>query len=222
MEDNSKLFVFEKKEVFLIFLFIVLIAAISFTLGVRTGKELSLKEDGYTATDIDQVNLKSVDEEQVESLVSDRETMEQDVPKKTIVEDQAAMEERLRMEMEKLADEDPANTMEPEEKVVDSEVIEMPEANLDPVSDIYNQAKSYKGKFTIQLYSNQNEASAKDFADGFIAKGYDVIINEAVIAGKGKWYRVSIGAFENINAAKDFLDREKETFSDNKYIIQQF
>ena len=200
----------------------MLIAAISFTLGVRTGKELSLKEDGYTATDIDQVNLKSVDEEQVESLVSDRETMEQDVPKKTIVEDQAAMEERLRMEMEKLADEDPANTMEPEEKVVDSEVIEMPEANLDPVSDIYNQAKSYKGKFTIQLYSNQNEASAKDFADGFIAKGYDVIINEAVIAGKGKWYRVSIGAFENINAAKDFLDREKETFSDNKYIIQQF
>ena len=60
MEENNKLFVFEKKEVILIFLFIILIAVISFTLGVRTGKQLSLKHDGYTESDVKNINLKSV------------------------------------------------------------------------------------------------------------------------------------------------------------------
>ena len=69
MEDNSKLFVFEKKEVVLIFVFIVVIAVTAFTLGVRIGKRLSLKEDGYTKTDVQSIDLKSVDEEYVEAVI---------------------------------------------------------------------------------------------------------------------------------------------------------
>ncbi len=71
MEDNNKLFVFDKKEVALIFVFVIVVAVTAFTIGVRIGKELSLKEDGYTKEDVQNINLKSVDEEYVESVTED-------------------------------------------------------------------------------------------------------------------------------------------------------
>jgi len=228
MEENSKLFVFEKKEVILIFVFIVLISVISFTLGVRTGKGLSLKHDDYTKEDVKAIDLKSVDEEFVDSVVEKKSEVEVDTPVdvskdkvETSIDDQKAMEQRLREEMEKLASEDVDN-VSPAIKVNEkSEVVE----KVDPASstdDVYNRNKDFKGKYTIQLYSNQSEEAAKDFADGFIVKGYDVIVNEVVIAGKGKWYRVSIGVFDSVNDAKEYLNKENKLFQSNKYIIQQF
>ena len=226
MEENSKLFVFEKKEVFLIFIFIIMIAAIAFTLGVKTGKQLSLKEDEYSREDIENIELKSVAEESADMATNtgDNEVFE---PKKTIVDEQAELEARLKAEMEKLAT--------GEEEIVSdapaaagsetiTETMDEPEVSADvaPVEDLYNQDKVYENKYTIQLYSNQSEEAAKDFADGFIAKGYDVIIREAVIPGKGTWYRVSIGAFESIDDAKAYLVKEKNLFQGNNYIIQQF
>lgn len=220
MEENSKLFVFEKKEVILIFVFIVLISVISFTLGVRTGKGLSLKEDNFTKQDVKTIDLKSVDEEYVDSVVEDNQTAKETVDPKmdTKVDDQSEMEKRLREEMEKLASED-VDKVSPAVKV--NEKSEVVETNK-PLEDIYNRNRDFKGKYTIQLYSNQSEESAKDFADGFIAKGYDVIVNEVVLAGKGKWYRVSIGVFDTVNDAKEYLSKESKLFQENKYLIQQF
>ena len=220
MEENSKLFVFEKKEVILIFVFIVLISVISFTLGVRTGKGLSLKEDNFTKQDVKTIDLKSVDEEYVDSVVEDNQTAKETVDPKmdTKVVDQSEMEKRLREEMEKLASED-VDKVSPAVKV--NEKSEVVETNK-PLEDIYNRNRDFKGKYTIQLYSNQSEESAKDFADGFIAKGYDVIVNEVVLAGKGKWYRVSIGVFDTVNDAKEYLSKESKLFQENKYLIQQF
>ena len=73
MEEQNKLFVFEKKEVVLIFLFIILIAIISFTLGVRIGKKLSLKADEYTQTDVKTIDLKSIDS--ISSFSSNKTTL---------------------------------------------------------------------------------------------------------------------------------------------------
>lgn len=70
MEDNSKLFVFDKKEVVLIFIFIVIISAISFTLGLRLGKTISVDKAGYTKEDIKELDLKSNTEEQADDLIS--------------------------------------------------------------------------------------------------------------------------------------------------------
>ena len=73
-EDNNKLFVFDKKEVVLIFVFVLVITITSFTLGVRIGKGLSLKADGFTKDDISKsVELKSVEEEQADSVISDKQ-----------------------------------------------------------------------------------------------------------------------------------------------------
>jgi septal ring-binding cell division protein DamX len=229
MEDNNKLFVFEKKEVILIFLFIILIAVISFTLGVRTGKELSLKHDSYSPEDVKSIDLKSVEEEFVEKVVVDEPgtDFEKSMDKvSTTEEDEEStvnMEDRLREEMEKLAKEDVEVEVQ-KKKVSPSNTEETKSENTGKTekglaeSDGKNQ---FSGKYTIQLFSHQSQEAAHEFADVFRLKGYDVIINEVVIPGKGKWYRVSIGIFTNVNEAKDYLENEKKLFQNNKYVIQQ-
>ena len=234
IEDNSKLFVFEKKEVVLIFVFIVVIAVTAFTLGVRIGKRLSLKEDGYTKTDVQNIDLKSVDEEYVEAVVEDpiaptdfEDALSgQEAPSK---ESAADVEARLREEMEKLAagkvDTAPVQDTAPQkvqtnEPSVDSTSVESVDSIQKP-DDLYAPEQDVKGKFTIQLYANQSKAAAQDFADAFIVKGYDVIINEVSITGKGNWYRVSIGVFDTIEDAKKYLQKESSLFQSEDYIIQQ-
>ena len=213
MEENNKLFVFEKKEVILIFLFIILIAVISFTLGVRTGKQLSLKHDDYTKTDVQNINLKSVDEEYVDSVVEPEKndfeaSMNNEVTSEPTNTD-SEMEQRLKEEMEKLAS----------EKADTATKVEAPKEEATPV--VEEPKNNYEGKYTIQLFSHQSAEAAQEFADVFKLKGYDVIINEVVIPGKGKWYRVSVGIFNTVNDAKEYLDKEKALFQDQNYLIQQ-
>jgi len=222
MEDNSKLFVFEKKEVVLIFIFIVVISVTAFTLGVRVGKGLSLKQDGYTKEDVQNINLKSVEEEYVDKVITDTpksvsETVS--AAKKTDVDE---IEMRLREEMEKLAksndnsnDNSQVMNESNEEDAIDPALKEPVSSNTS-VSD-----NPMQGKYTIQLYSNQSKSAAEDFADPFIIKGYNVIINEVTIPSKGTWYRVSIGVFNNIEEAKAYLGAENKLFQKEDYIIQQ-
>jgi hypothetical protein len=48
MDSKTKLYVFAKKEVGLIFIFMILIAITSFVLGVKIGKNYSLEMAGVT------------------------------------------------------------------------------------------------------------------------------------------------------------------------------
>lgn len=237
MEDNSKLFVFEKKEVILIFVFVILIAVIAFTLGVSTGKKLSLKHDGYLKEDVQNIDLKSVEEEYVEKVIPSQESGSSNFEKSLNESesenssefsrpiDQDSVEAKLKAEMEKLAKSKPEQ-IENDQNIEQKKTIDIKEETLAKEVDdsAVNPAmdSSFKGKYTIQLFSHQSKSAAEDFADAFIAKGYDIIINEAVIPGKGKWYRVSIGIFDNVNEAKDYLEKEKSLFQGNSYIIQQF
>lgn len=213
MEDNSKLFVFEKKEIILIFVFVLIISITAFTLGVRVGKGLSLKEDGFASSDIENIDLKSVEEEYVDDLTSEDEELVEEISEKESVSD---IEARLRDEMEKLA-------QDTKNKAQDDEAIESEPENSaqNYTSSSYDIDQKFKGKYTIQLYSNQSRSSAEDFADPFIIKGYNVIINEAVIIGKGTWYRVSIGLFDSVQEAKAYVAAESKLFQKEDYIIQQ-
>lgn len=209
MEDQNKLFVFERKEVVLIFIFIILIAVISFTLGVRTGKSLSLKTDGYTKKDVEMIELKSETEEKVEDVTP----MGAQGGESASPIDQQTIEQRIKDEMKKLAEEDvsASNTNSPSEPVMDEP----------SVNDTVEVNNPYAGKFTVQLASHKTQESAQEFADAFIIKGYDVIINEANIPGKGKWYRVSLGLFDTRQEALNYISKEKSLFQDREYTINQ-
>jgi cell division septation protein DedD len=227
MEDNSKLFVFDKKEVILIFVFMALITVTSFTLGVRFGKSLSLKQDGYTKQDMNTIDLKSVEEERVETITAEpgsdsfeNSLQEKETPAGTS-DSLDQTEERIREEINKLAN---PGAVAPKKKAVTNleEEVVQPDTPQNNFDDIYQPKGELSGKYTIQLASFDNKPESQSFADAFIASGYDAIINEVNIEGKGTWYRVSIGLFSTLNEAKDYLEKEKKFFQGKDYLIKKF
>jgi cell division septation protein DedD len=207
MEDN-KLFVFERKEVVLIFSFVIVIAVTAFILGVKTGKSLSLKEDGYDKADVEKINLQSIAEEEASQVASETSSGNYKLS-------QSEVEEKLRAEMEALAKAD----LEKEKPVEDVE--KEPVTRDEPVNKEIS-ADSISGKYTIQLYANQSKDVATDFADSFRVRGYDVIVREVSIPTKGVWYRVSVGLFETYDEAKAYLGSESALFQGEDYLIKKF
>jgi hypothetical protein len=71
MDNKTKLYVFAKKEVALIFVLMILIAITSFVLGVKFGKTYAFKAQGLTEVkDSKAVDLLSQDEEEVKDLIT--------------------------------------------------------------------------------------------------------------------------------------------------------
>lgn len=220
MEDNSKLFVFDKKEVILIFVFMILITITSFTLGVRFGKSIYLAQQGITPKDIETIDLKSVEEESIESIT---ESNNDEVKTQTSDDSQtlSETEERIKEEINKLANPSESTKVEMKpETTSKEEVIENETAQS--FDEIYKSEVSLTGKYTIQLASFDDKKEAQTFADGFIASGYDAIVNKVEIPSKGSWYRVSVGLFDNLNDAKDYLEKEKKFFKGKDYLIKKF
>ena len=197
MEENNKVIIFEKKEIILISLLVVVLIVTSFTIGVKMGKRISLDAAGVTTEDKKTVELKS--------------TVEEDAEKTLSTDAQLTDEEKLRKLMDesktKLSDE--LEKFSTEEKTTANQSTEAPAAN--PMA----------GKYTIQLGSYNTVEEAKQFAEGFTVRGYNPIINEVKIEGKGTWYRVSLGAFETVESAKRYIREEKSLFAGQDHVITE-
>ena len=232
IEDKSKLFVFDKKEVILIFVFVMVITVTAFTLGVRIGKGLSLKSAGYTNEDISKsVELKSVEEESAEkmlgtgsgdnfesSLSDELDQLKEDKAKEKL--DLFGAEQKLEDEFSKAAD----GSLGADKKKIKNSILEtVPSDVKAPIKEesVFETGDSNIGKFTIQLLSVENKEEAEEFAEPFVAANYVVVINKASVAGKGIWYRVGVGLFNTHNEAKEYLEKEKQLFRGKKYLINQ-
>lgn len=194
MEENNKVMVFEKKEIILISLLVLVLIVASFTIGVKMGKRISLDTAGVTETDKKEVELKSAVEEDAEKVLS--------------TDAQLTDEEKLK----KLMDESKTQLTEELEKFSSEEK---------KTSDAAPVANPMAGKYTIQLGSYNTVEEAKQFAEGFTVRGYNPIINEVKIEGKGTWYRVSLGAFETVEAAKKYIRDEKSLFAGQDHVITE-
>lgn len=199
MEENNKVVIFEKKELVLISLLILVLIVTSFTIGVKMGKRISLDASGVTAEDKKTVELKSAVEEDAEKTLS--------------AESQLTDEEKLK----KLMDESKTQLTEELEKFSSDEkktAVTTEAPNSTP-------ANPMAGKYTIQLGSYNTVEEAKQFAEGFTVRGYNPIINEVKIEGKGIWYRVSLGVFDTVEAAKKYIRDEKSLFSGQDHVITE-
>lgn len=198
MEENNKVIVFEKKEIVLVLIFIVILIITSFTLGIRLGKKLGLAESGVTPADQKTVELKSGLEEDVEkSVEEDAKLSDEDKLRKLMDEQQNLLKENL----EKVTSEEPNQSTANQ--------------STEP------KASSMSGKYTIQLGSYPTAEEAKQFAEGFSVRGYNPIINETEITGKGMWYRVSLGLFKTVEEAKTYVKNEQSLFSGQDYVITE-
>jgi cell division protein FtsN len=232
MDENTKLYVFSKREVALIFLFMFLIAITSFVFGVKIGKNYSYEQAGFTPEDRAKVELLSGQEEQVNEVVEERKAEED---KGQLLDLNKKLEERIkeetsgqgkRFENEQVNEPAPSEPSREEEtpdsgnqmvEPVPGTVVEQPETTRPSTSK-----DQYSGKYTIQLGSHRSLDEAQAFAEGFKVRGYNPIINEAELPNRGIWYRVSLGVFETVSEAKEFVKKEQSLFQGQEYIFYRF
>lgn len=62
------------------------------------------------------------------------------------------------------------------------------------------------GAFTVQLGSFKNRDMAVDLEKKMNSRGYPSFVRKAVIPGKGEWYRVRIGTFNDKSKAELYAD----------------
>ncbi len=199
MEENNKVVIFEKKEIILVFIFVVVLIITSFTLGIRLGKKLAFNDSGIKEEDVKTVELKSTDEEDVEATVTEDSKLTDDEKLKKLMDES---KNKLSEELQKFSSEQKA-----------------------PVAATINETKSngpkVDGKYTIQLGSYNTVEEAKQFAEGFTVRGYNPIINEVTIEGKGTWYRVSLGIFKTVDEAKAYIKEQQSLFSGQEHVISE-
>lgn len=196
MEENNKVVIFEKKEIALILIFVLVLIITTFTLGIQLGKKLAFKDSGIKEQDVKAVELKSTVEEDAEKTVSEDAQLTDDEKLKKLMDES---KNRLSDELEKFSSEDKA-------------------ASANQSVEPKNQNA---GKYTIQLGSYNTVDEAKQFAEGFTVRGYSPIINEVKIEGKGVWYRVSLGLFNTVEETKAYIKQEQSLFSGQDHVISE-
>jgi septal ring-binding cell division protein DamX len=211
MENNNKLFVLDKKEIALIFLFMIVIAITSFTLGVRIGKKMLLSSQGITESDIEAFKLKSQTEEQVEKAKLEVDSKPED---KEEVNQEGF--NSLQKEMETLETSGGTSKGSSSSKPAQEEMTSS--SSKEEVMMSSSDEENNSAKFTIQLGSYPKLTEAKEFADAFTVRGYNPSINQVKVNEKN-WYRVTLGSFTSMAEAKDYVKKEESLFQGQDFVI---
>lgn len=228
MDENTKLYVFSKREVALIFLFLLLAALTSFVLGVRVGKSFSYDKTKLTTEDRQRVDLLSGEEEKVNQVVDE---VKKEKEAKTDTDAPVIDQEKIKQRLEDLLREETSGKEKEVKKEIKpaKEQVNMVPAAEEMLEKIGNEANTtdengtnYSGKYTIQLGSYQSVEDAKEFAEGFKVRGYTPIIDEAELPNRGVWYRVSLGVFDTVTEAKNYVKEEKSLFQGQDYRFTRF
>lgn len=224
MDENTKLYVFSRKEVILIFLFILLVALTSFVLGVRVGKNFAFEASGLSQLDRERVDLLSGEEEKVNEVVKEVKNMVDEESKFEDKQKDVIDQQKIKERLEDLIQEETNKKKVKNEPVVEAKPAE-PLKKEEPKPEVKEEssaAKQYSGKYTIQLGSHQSIEDAKAFAEGFRIRGYDPIINEVVLGNRGVWFRVSLGVFNTVTEAKNYVKKENSLFQGQEYHFARF
>lgn len=223
MDDKTKLYVFEKKEILLIFVFLILIATVSFLFGVKIGTSHSFKKSGLKNADHQSIQMQSKEEELVEEVIDHKDI--KDESKNSQYDKVKEMTEKslkLNLDNEFMEEEKKFNEADDSAKPVqEAKVVEEP-VKEEKKSSGNKQKDKLFGKHTIQIGSYRSLKEAEEFAGGYTPLGYNPIIYDINLGPKGIWYRVSIGAFETIAEAKDYVVKHKSLFDDADYRILKF
>lgn len=233
MDEKTKLYVFSKREVALIFLFMFLIALTSFVFGVKIGKSYSYGESGLEPVDRQRVDLMSGQEEAVNEVLDESKkesNSEQPEMKTPDMEDlNKKLEQHIQDETSGKQAKPQMEASEPKKKAqatqVSNQMIEPAPGVAVPKVEGQKSTTSqdqYSGKYTIQLGSHRSLDEAEAFAEGFRVRGYNPIVNEVEIPGRGVWYRVSLGAFDSITDAKEYVKKENSLFQGQEYVFVRF
>jgi len=249
MNEKTKLYVFTKTEVILIFIFMLLIAPTFFLIGFRLGIGYSYKEAGLGQYEKSSLELRSQKEENVEEAANELKEEEiinklpdesmkrlqqkienldrpEIVPEKTDDKNNKEQDSSPGISKDKQAKKQSGDVKSSELMSLRDERTEAAAKNDDPFNssikdDPAANSDKYAGKYTIQLGSYRKLEDAEAFANGFKVRGYNPIISTTEIS-TGVWFRVSLETFDTINDAKNYIKQERELFTGSDYYIVKF
>ncbi|MCK5072589.1 MAG: SPOR domain-containing protein [Bacteriovoracaceae bacterium] len=230
MDEKTKLYVFTKFEVILIFILVILIAPTFFFIGLKLGISYSYKEAGLTREDSVVFDLESKKEESVREAAIVLKSVDSG-EKKDIGDDsmrriKSKLEDLDKLERETtepILDKSEAGAFSQKRKKIDLKAASLAESPFGPKKGVEPGGimDEYVGKYTIQLASYRKMQDADGFAGGFKVRGYNPIISNVELNAV-TWFRVSLGSFETISEAKEYIKKEKELFRGTNYVISKF
>lgn len=211
MSEKGKLFVFDRIEVLIILLLMILVAVTSFTFGVKIGQKFTYESQGFSDEERQLIELKSAAEEEAEQIEN------QGINESEIEKMNEESLQRKFEDIEKGSIQPGSVQAERVEEVVENPQSPVASERENLIQDLNN--KAYEGKWSIQLGSYQSNDDAQRFADGFRARGYNPIINEVNIQGRGIWFRVALGIFDSVSDAREYIAQEASLFQGQDYTI---
>ncbi|OFZ27992.1 MAG: hypothetical protein A2381_02720 [Bdellovibrionales bacterium RIFOXYB1_FULL_37_110] len=252
MNEKTKLYVFTKTEVILIFIFMLLIAPTFFLIGFRLGIGYSYKEAGLSQYEKTSLELRSQKEENVEEAAN--ELKEEEIINKLPDESMKRLQQKIE------------NLDRPE--ATPEKIDEKNNSMQDPEKQYNSASGAAKDRFAKNNIKPSGTLSQKDEQTEGIAKKDDPFnnsikddpaLNSDKYAGKytiqlgsyrkledaeafasgfkvrgynpiistteistGVWFRVSLETFDTINDAKNYIKQERELFTGSDYYIVKF
>jgi cell division septation protein DedD len=234
-KKQPKVFVLAKIEMVLLLFFFLLMTVTSFIFGIRLGKKQAESFLGVTTEHAQESHLsvksKLEEEAHVDSAAHETEVFKDhategsahgpDVDEETLKKLQNEFQQINAQDVAKdvIASPQEVTTSEPQPEA--AEATQAPPLAYENDPSLLKPDASFIGKFTIQLGAYRTMDEAKNFAKGFMTQGYKPLIKETDLPGKGTWYRVSLGVFESISSAKNYIQHEKNLFSNQQYVINE-
>lgn len=214
----------------------MIIAATAFTFGVKVGRSYAFREAEVEMEDHAQVELLSAEEERMNQVVKSRQRFTggtahlDEFNKKLERQIRAQISAVPSRQLGELPPKKGQGLPEARRNWPLSKGVRVPQSAKSDIQvggsafSWYGKRPrgSYSGKHTIQMGSHRGQEEAKDFAEGFRARGYEPIIDKVNLPDRGIWYRVSIGAFETLEEAKRFVKKEPSLFQGQDHVFVRF
>jgi len=215
MSKEQNVYIFERKELAILLVLLVLVALLAFTLGVKLGRELQTPpKEGAVA------EQSSMAVEKVEAIAPPTMVAEPETP--LVPPSPPAQPEKSESKLSALDRVD-------REMGLTQKKIEAPsEASPQSLSEVSHSAPASPSKglgesppvFTLQVGSYRTLAEAERQRDSISAKGFPAQVVQVNLPNKGTWYRVSVGAFDKREAALEYGKKLKESLPRVAYILQ--
>ena len=213
MEPKAELLVFNKKEITVIMVLLVLVSLFSFTLGLRLGKALAVAKAEHP----EQAPLAEKSEKKEAAPVAVENDAEHAAAK---AEEGELPKTADSAKMSEAGDENAVDSGKKAEARADSEFSKeaakekLAAGKTLPMS-LPNDKKSDAGdgpRFTIQVGSNRTVAEAAEQVTQLKSTGFDdAFYLTANVPGHGTRYRVGVGIFSSKDAAERMAGKWKAT-----------
>jgi cell division protein FtsN len=245
---KNQYFVFEKKELFILIILAVLIAAVAFTVGVKWGKEIPIDDplgassgsspelsDGESGQGLPKMTESQSEEEQIQKAMEISQGTsgargESDQGNASVADrDQAKSESDATQGMKPPV----MSSKEEAEKVSESGVETVSEQDLKNMEDRLNASSDensgsepFGGRgvgdiYTIQLGAHRSREEASKQKKFLASRGFSAQIVQVELPEKGTWYRVTVGTFGSKAKAKAFSEEVQKKIPNTSFLLQK-